>query len=276
MAISPCSEEKFWSALRSRVEILLERRKRPADWSSSSSCGEESRIGKRIRDDSLLLIRGLDSVASSLSHLKETLDDASQLSQGLENVAHSSLADLPGGERKGTKEENADSDDSSGNRTSAGEEICEAVAEVEEQKIKDEQIVEGAKKGTLKKAKNLAICVLSKATSLARELKTAESKLVFVQERCEMLEEENRRLRIGNERDPTEEEDDLVRLQVEALLTEKSRLANENANLTRENQRLKQLVEYHQLNAQDLADTYGDFIHGVCLDFSDLEEEVES
>ena len=43
-----------------------------------------------------------------------------------------------------------------------------------------------------------------------------------------------------------------VRLQLEALFVEKSRLAQENANLTRENQSLMQLVEYHQLTSQDL------------------------
>ena len=41
-----------------------------------------------------------------------------------------------------------------------------------------------------------------------------------------------------------------MRLQLEALLGEKSRLANDNANLTRENQCLRQLVEYHQLTSQ--------------------------
>ncbi|KAL6968324.1 hypothetical protein U1Q18_034128 [Sarracenia purpurea var. burkii] len=59
-----------------------------------------------------------------------------------------------------------------------------------------------------------------------------------------------------------------VRLQLEALLAEKSRLANENANLTRENQCLHQLVEYHQLTSQDLSDSYDDVIRGLCLDFS--------
>lgn len=60
-----------------------------------------------------------------------------------------------------------------------------------------------------------------------------------------------------------------VRLQLEALLAEKSRLANENANLTRENQCLRQLVEYHQaITSQDLSDTYEEVMNGICLDFS--------
>lgn len=56
---------------------------------------------------------------------------------------------------------------------------------------------------------------------------------------------------------------------MEALLAEKSRLANENANLVRENQCLHQLVEYHQLTSQDLsASSYEQVIQGLCLDFS--------
>lgn len=57
-----------------------------------------------------------------------------------------------------------------------------------------------------------------------------------------------------------------VRLQLESLLADKSRLANENAALIRENQCLHQLVEYHQMTAQELdLSSYG----------SDVEEEEE-
>lgn len=60
-----------------------------------------------------------------------------------------------------------------------------------------------------------------------------------------------------------------MRLQLEALLAEKSRLANENANLVRENQCLHQLVEYHQLASQDLSESDEDSaIQGTYLDFS--------
>lgn len=70
-----------------------------------------------------------------------------------------------------------------------------------------------------------------------------------------------------------------VRLQLEALLAEKSRLAQENANLARENQSLVQLVEYHQLTAQEeeeeeledhlLTASYEEAVmQGMRLDFS--------
>lgn len=73
-----------------------------------------------------------------------------------------------------------------------------------------------------------------------------------------------------------------MRLQLEALLGEKSRLANDNANLTRENQCLRQLVEYHQLTSrqdeeeveEEEEEDYEKVIKGVCLDFSELEEDL--
>lgn len=58
-------------------------------------------------------------------------------------------------------------------------------------------------------------------------------------------------------------------------MAEKSRLAQENANLTRENRSLHQLVEYHQLTSQDLTASFEE-IEGLYLDFcSPVGEENE-
>lgn len=115
----------------------------------------------------------------------------------------------------------------------------------------------------------LAASMANKAATLARELKSIKSDLCFMQDRCSLLEEENRRLRDGLATGIRPEEDDLVRLQLEALLGEKARLANENANLVRENQCLHQLVEYHQVTAsQDFSESYDHVIQGMHLDFS--------
>jgi hypothetical protein len=43
-----------------------------------------------------------------------------------------------------------------------------------------------------------------------------------------------------------------IRLQLETLLAEKSRLANENSIYARENRFLREIVEYHQLTMQDV------------------------
>lgn len=57
----------------------------------------------------------------------------------------------------------------------------------------------------------LAVSMAAKASSLARELKFIKSDLGFVQERCSLLEEENRRLRDGLDKGMRPEEDDLVK-----------------------------------------------------------------
>lgn len=67
-----------------------------------------------------------------------------------------------------------------------------------------------------------------------------------------------------------------MRLQLEALLAEKSRLAQENASLTRENQSLMQLVEYHQLTSQDLDESYEEVMQGMRLDFSSPLGRIDS
>ncbi|RXH84202.1 hypothetical protein DVH24_027101 [Malus domestica] len=93
-------------------------------------------------------------------------------------------------------------------------------------------------------SQQLAISMATKAVSFARELKSIRPDLCFIQESCALLEEENRRLRDGQYKGLRPEEDDLVRLQLEALLlAEKSRQANENSNLVRENQCLHQVAE---------------------------------
>jgi hypothetical protein len=50
----------------------------------------------------------------------------------------------------------------------------------------------------------------SRAAALARELKNIKSELHFTQERCGLLEEENKRLRDGYDNGLAPEEDDLV------------------------------------------------------------------
>ncbi|PIA30769.1 hypothetical protein AQUCO_05400105v1 [Aquilegia coerulea] len=264
---SPSSEKRFWSALRNRVDTLLENRKLDetfiaSDLSFQASSGiEEAENSKRLRkEDCLLLLKGFDSIASSLSQLNNNLDTAvngarelakSSLTEALDNDMEKAVG-VEGLNKRGLKR-----------KTSS----CESLKDQEDDKPKENE--DSLKMGKLKKAKNLAVSMANKAASLARELKSIKSDLCFMQERCSLLEEENRRLREGCQKGMRPEEDDLVRLQLEALLAEKSRLATENANLTRENECLHQLVEYHQLTSQeDLSASYEQAVNGMCLDFS--------
>ncbi|KAI8522894.1 hypothetical protein RHMOL_Rhmol13G0032200 [Rhododendron molle] len=260
-SFSPSSDKRFWRALHSRIDTLLENRKPiPTQPSSGEIDGAKS-----MREDSLLLLRGFDSVGYSLSQLSQNLDNALQGARDLARPPTMTEIYQSAMERAKSKQEEENEEGKRGLKrkpeaqTSSDEEFD---SQKENEKSPKEE-------GKLKKAKNLAISMAAKATSLARELKSIKLDLCFMQERCALLEEENTRLRDGFSEGIRPEEDDLVRLQLEALLAEKSRLANENANLTRENQCLHQIVEYHQLTSQDLSESYSeDVIRGLCLDFS--------
>ncbi|GLT80692.1 hypothetical protein SLA2020_521170 [Shorea laevis] len=104
----------------------------------------------------------------------------------------------------------------------------------------------------LKASRDVAMAMAAKAKLLLRELKTVKADLAFAKERCAQLEEENRILRENRERGDNPEDDDMIRLQLETLLTEKARLAHENSVYTRENRFLREVVEYHQLTMQDV------------------------
>lgn len=104
----------------------------------------------------------------------------------------------------------------------------------------------------LKAPRDLANGMAAKAKRLLLELKTVRADLTFAKERCQKLEEENKFLRESREKGDGTVDDDLIRLQLETLLSEKGRLAHENTIYARENRFLREIVEYHQLTMQDL------------------------
>ncbi|KAI3449632.1 hypothetical protein Pfo_006297 [Paulownia fortunei] len=288
---SPSSDKRFWSTLNSRIDTLLVNRK-PVDQSLPAQMNPEAMDRARLlKEDSMLLLRGFDSVAQSLSQLSNNLENALQGARDLARpptlteIVHATLQKVKT-EESLSKEENKDEpeekeeeeeeeednevDKRGLKRKLISKECTEDQGEEDSHKAKGKGPNELEK---MKKAKNLAISMATKAATMARELKSIRSDLGFMQERCALLEEENRKLRDGLAKGGIQpEEDDLVRLQLEALLAEKSRLANENANLTRENQCLHQLVEYHQLTSQDLSASYENLIRGMGLDFSSPPE----
>ncbi|KAH6826052.1 hypothetical protein C2S53_001489 [Perilla frutescens var. hirtella] len=277
LMFSPSSDKRFWSTLRSRVDTLLEDRRPQMN-------AEAVDHARRLKDDSMLLLRGFDSVAQSLSLLSNNLETALE---GAKNLAKSpTLTEIVHATtfEKAKKEEESFKVESKGEEEQEGDNVDNRglKRKLDSGECSDDQGEENSqeakRKGSnemkkIKKAKNLAIAMATRAASMARELKSIRSDMAFMQERCGLLEEENRKLRDGLAEEGTRPDDDeLVRLQLEALLAEKSRLANENANLTRENQCLHQLVEYHQLTSQDLSASYENLMRGMCLDFSSPQE----
>ncbi|KAH6814179.1 hypothetical protein C2S51_023197 [Perilla frutescens var. frutescens] len=104
----------------------------------------------------------------------------------------------------------------------------------------------------LKASRDVAMAMAAKAKLLMRELKTVKADLAFAKDRCAQLEEENRIIRESREKGDNPDDDDLIRLQLESLLAEKARLAQENSVYARENRFLREIVEYHQLTMQDV------------------------
>ncbi|GJN36850.1 hypothetical protein PR202_gb25749 [Eleusine coracana subsp. coracana] len=288
---SPASDDqRFWDHLRTRVDTILEDRCVLAPPAASAVMrGVESERGKWLRDDSLMLVRGLDSVAASLAQLTDTLIAAQKEVSALatcstqareyEDAVDADKDEEPKAKRQcGGSTEAVDLDRNTLAAVKEEGSDIEGTADVKlQQRTGDIQAsTEVAQSTNLKRARNLAVSMASRAAALARELKNIKSELHFMQERCGLLEEENKRLRDGYDNGAAPEEDDLVRLQLEALLAEKSRLAQENANLTRENQSLMQLVEYHQLTSQDLDESYEEVMQGMRLDFSSPLGRIDS
>uniref|UniRef100_A0A0E0MIZ3 Uncharacterized protein n=1 Tax=Oryza punctata TaxID=4537 RepID=A0A0E0MIZ3_ORYPU len=107
----------------------------------------------------------------------------------------------------------------------------------------------------LKASRDVANAMAAKAKLVLRELKTVKADLAFAKQRCAQLEEENKFLREAKQKgSKTEEDDDLIRVQLETLLAEKSRLAQENSMYARENRFLREIVDFHQFTTHDVAD----------------------
>nr|CAB3459188.1 unnamed protein product [Digitaria exilis] len=113
--------------------------------------------------------------------------------------------------------------------------------------------------GRIKNAFEVANAMAAKAKLLLRELKSIKADLAFAKQRCAQLEEENKLLRETKQKgSKTEEDDDLIRLQLETLLAEKSRLAQENSTYARENRFLREIVDFHQFSTTQDVVSLGD------------------
>lgn len=243
------SEERFWNRLNKRAKSLHK----------STDSQHEDLDSKVFPEDSKLLHKGLEAVASSLTRITHTLGAA--LEDG-SNLAETKLSELFPVDPPAT------SPASTLKRRRAPENDEEKPSDQEKEEHKSSAKEEENAK--LKHHRNLAMAMASKAKFLERDLKSIRGDLCFMRERCAFLEEENRRLRDAVTKGVRPEEDDLVRLQLEALLAEKGRLAQENANYARENQYLHQVVEYHKLTLldmdMDMAAAFGDV--SMHLDFT--------
>ncbi|KAG8064034.1 hypothetical protein GUJ93_ZPchr0004g40481 [Zizania palustris] len=221
-SLSPASDDRFWGHLRTRVDTILQDR-RLAVPLPAAVCGVESERGKRLREDSLMLLRGLDSVAASLAQLSDTLSAAQKGANAVAMFSSQARGFDNGdeGEEPEAKRQCGLADTASldGDTPLAGANSGESS---EKELATDAKLRQGkdngdmpassevAKSTNLKRARNLAVLMAGRASALASDLKNIKSELHFMQERCGLLEAENKRLREGCDNGVPPEEDDLV------------------------------------------------------------------
>ncbi|XP_024981817.1 uncharacterized protein LOC112518380 [Cynara cardunculus var. scolymus] len=190
--------------------------------------------------DNPTLRKGLDRFTSSLNQIGDTIGNA--LEEGrtiVDKKTHDIIQETRKlqNRRRGTNDEH---NQVSGIQSQSQEPRMQST---QQQTNQENQI---------KASRDVAIATAAKAKLLLRELKTLKADLAFAKQRSSQLEEENKMLREALEKGDNPADDDMIRLQLESLLAEKARLANENSVYARENRFLREIVEYHQLTMQDV------------------------
>ncbi|KAJ7961033.1 Heat-inducible transcription repressor [Quillaja saponaria] len=183
--------------------------------------------------------KGLDALTSSLNQLGDTFEKAFEEGR---TIMETKTADIIKETRKlQIKRKGSSPEDSNANNS------------WQQSRVQPAQMQSKSNHETqLKASRDVAMATAAKAKLLLRELKTVKADLTFAKERCAQLEEENKILWEGRDKGHSRADDDLIRLQLETLLAEKARLANENEIYARENRFLREIVEYHQLTMQDV------------------------
>ncbi|KAL3517936.1 hypothetical protein ACH5RR_020525 [Cinchona calisaya] len=198
----------------------------------------------RPKKDSPTLQKGLGALASSLNYIGGTIGNA--LEEGL-TVVENRTADIIQETRKLQIRKRGSGSVPQSQTSNTGSLRQQPLTETHVQRWTHAEL-----EIQLKASRDVAMAMAAKAKLLLRELKTVKADLAFAKERCAQLEEENRILRESREKGDNPEDDDLIRLQLETLLAEKARLAQENSVFARENRFLREIVEYHQLTMQDV------------------------
>lgn len=246
--------EGFWSTVARKAKAVLDDEVLPERVEAHRTARPyESRIPieqqdarqfqpaqSRKKPDKAVLRKGFGAIASSLNYLGNALEEGLNI---VENRTADIIQDTRNRRsrvrRKAAPDLNQQPMDARHVKEPSGTQNQSPVAQTE----MDIQ---------LQASRDVAMAMAAKTKLLLRELKTFKADLAFAKERCAQLEEENRILRESKEKGDNPEDDELIRLQLETLLAEKARLAQENAFYARENRFLREVVEYHQLTMQDV------------------------
>ncbi|KAI3771241.1 hypothetical protein L6452_02401 [Arctium lappa] len=245
----------FWGALARKARAIIEdddvaqqyetperRRQQMSDTEAKGQYSSPYQLPEnRQKADNPALQKGIDAIASSLNYIGGTIGNA--LEEGM-TVVENRTADIIQETRKLHIKKKSEKSPAS-NVGSTRQTSQMHAYNTQPQMQTDTEI-------QLKASRDVSMAMAAKAKVLLRELKTVKADLAFAKERCAQLEEENRVLRETGRDGDRPEDDDLIRLQLESLLAEKARLAQENSVYARENRFLREIVEYHQLTMQDV------------------------
>ncbi|KAK1437183.1 hypothetical protein QVD17_02970 [Tagetes erecta] len=235
----------FWGGLARKAKSILDDDKAPRSFDARSSIKTETvstsnQVEHRYESfensrklDSPKLRKGLDRITSSLNQIGGTIGNA--LEEG-RTIVDKKTQDIIQETRKLQNRRKGTNDEQN---------------QLQELKMQSAQ-QQTDQEYQLKASRDVAVATAAKAKLLLRELKTVKADFAFAKERCSQLEEENKMLREALEKGDHPTDDDMIRLQLESLLAEKARLANENSEYARENRFLREIVEYHQLSMQDV------------------------
>nr|XP_043622851.1 uncharacterized protein LOC122594465 [Erigeron canadensis] len=249
----------FWGALARKARSIIDddddvaqqyetperRRQQMSDTEAKGQYSSQYQLPEdRRKADNPALQKGLNALTSSLNYIGGTIGNA--LEEGM-TVVENRTADIIQETRKlHIKKKTGIPDETPNSNVGTSRQLSQMRTHTQPQIQTDTEI-------QLKASRDVSMAMAAKAKVLLRELKTVKADLAFAKERCAQLEEENKILREnGGEEGDRPEDDDLIRLQLESLLAEKARLAQENSVYARENRFLREIVEYHQLTMQDV------------------------
>ncbi|XP_044474246.1 uncharacterized protein LOC123202391 [Mangifera indica] len=246
----------FWGVLARKAKSILEDEElSPQSGSPAKSRWQMSETSAGVQSqqpfqssagtgnwDNPRLQGGLDRIASSLNQTGDTFEKPSEEGR---TIAENKTADVTQETGKLHIRQKGSTNEEQ-NRAPAANSTWQPVMQTTQSQNQTSQETK------LKASRDVAMATAAKAKLLLREIKTVKADLAFAKQRCTQLEDENKLLRESRERGQNPADDDLVRLQLETLLAEKARLANENSIYDRENQFLREIVEYHQLTEQDI------------------------
>ncbi|KAL1545109.1 hypothetical protein AAHA92_21871 [Salvia divinorum] len=253
------SKQGFWGALARKAKSIIDedddtaqQHETPTKTTFESS--DRSKKGQyhstydstdsRRKTDGPGIQKGLDAIASSLNYIGGTIGKS--LEDGITAVENRTAGLIQETRKIQIRKKN----NSSGSQNQASNFDSLRRQPLQQSHVQPEN--HSTVEIQLKASRDVASAMAAKAKLLMRELKTVKADLSFAKDRCAQLEEENRMLRESREKGDNTDDDDLIRLQLESLLAEKARLAQENSVYARENRFLREIVEYHQLTMQDV------------------------